>query len=53
MFYCDECDREIKEEETIFNYEDNSFKHTICGQIVEYCNKRQKENHETTKRNSR
>ncbi len=35
MFWCEQCNREVKDEEMIFNYEDNSFKHSVCGCFVE------------------
>lgn len=38
--YCNNCDKEVLDEEIIFDYENNTLKHKKCGHAVEYVNKR-------------
>lgn len=40
MFYCNNCDKEVKEDEMIFDYSDNSFKCKKCNRAVEHTEKR-------------
>ena len=39
MFYCDNCEKEVTEKEMFFDYDDNAFRHKVCGQAVEYINR--------------
>ena len=36
MFWCDECDNEIKQKDLIFNEETDSFICRTCGRFIEY-----------------